>query len=187
MGTPPDSLDPGLGRHHPVLRGDLDHLYGPGHLCPRLGRSRHQADCRRWPKPAHRLHRRQDLHLQAAQRPRSTPMATPVKASDFAHTIERAIKLGWGNKELPDRKHRRRRSLRQGQGVLDLRHPDRRSDRHDHDQARGALWPVLERARLPGGGPRAEQHADEKPPKQPAARCRCLRDRERRARTSRSR
>jgi peptide/nickel transport system substrate-binding protein len=24
----------------------------------------------------------------------------PVKASDFAHTIERAIKLGWGNKEL---------------------------------------------------------------------------------------
>jgi peptide/nickel transport system substrate-binding protein len=25
---------------------------------------------------------------------------TPVKASDFAHTIERAIKLGWGNKEL---------------------------------------------------------------------------------------
>ena len=167
MGTAPDSLDPGLGATTPVLRGHLAHLHRSRHLCPRLRRSGDQTDPGPGRKPADRLHGRQDLHVHAAQRPRL--LQRHARQGLGLHLHDRACdQARLGRQELPHRKHRRRRSVRQGQGLLDLRHPDRRRDRHDHDQTRCPLRPVPECARLPRGRPRAERHTDEKPHQQPA-------------------
>ena len=87
----------------------------------------------------------------------------PVKASDFAYTVERVIKVQLGRQELLHRLHRGRRPpYDKGKADRHLRHHDRRRDGQDHDPARQALRRVHERARVPRAGPGAVRDADEK-------------------------
>ena len=96
---------------------------------------------------------------------------TPVKASDFTHTIERAIKLGWGEKELLTENIVGGEAFDKGKSST--------ISGIQADNATGAItirlgWPLsaealLERVGLPRGRSRAEQHSDEKPPQHPPA------------------
>ena len=102
------------------------------------------------------LRRRQDVHAQAAQGPRRTRTARPVKASDFTHSVERVIKLNWGGKSFFTGYVKGAARLRQRQGQARSRASGRRRDGQDHDHARHAVRRVPERARVPVAGPPAE-------------------------------
>jgi peptide/nickel transport system substrate-binding protein len=99
MGTPPDSLDPALGATTQsyeatwiTYTGLVTYAHASGEagakLIPGLAESLPtvSSDGKTYTFTL----RKGLLYSNGA----------PVKASDFAHTIERAIKLGWGNKEL---------------------------------------------------------------------------------------
>jgi peptide/nickel transport system substrate-binding protein len=99
MGTPPDSLDPGLGALTQsyeatwiTYTGLVTYAHASGEagtkLIPGLAESLPtvSADGKTYSFTL----RKGLLYSNGA----------PVKASDFAHTIERAIKLGWGNKSF---------------------------------------------------------------------------------------
>jgi len=99
MGTPPDSLDPGLGALTQsyeatwiTYTGLVTYAHASGEagtkLIPGLAESLPtvSADGKTYTFTL----RKGLLYSNGA----------PVKASDFAHTIERAIKLGWGNKSF---------------------------------------------------------------------------------------
>ena len=74
---------------------------------------------------------------------------SPVKASDFPYTIERALKLNWGGKSFFTGYIKGAVRLRRRQGQDDLRDQGRRLDGCDHDHAHEAVRGVPERARLP--------------------------------------
>ena len=64
----------------------------------------------------------------------------PVKASDFAYSIEREIKIPWGGSgQFVAATDRGRSRLREGQGQVDLRNHHQRRHRQDHDPPRRAL------------------------------------------------
>jgi peptide/nickel transport system substrate-binding protein len=99
MGTPPDSLDPGLGATTQsyeatwiAYTGLVTYAHASGEagtkLIPGLAESLPtvSADGKTYTF----MLRKGLVYSNGAQ----------VKASDFAHTIERAIKLGWGNKSF---------------------------------------------------------------------------------------
>ena len=99
---------------------------------------------------------------------------TPVQASDFTHTIERAIKLGWGDKSFltenivgGEEFHKGKASTISGIQT---------------DDATGTIaiklvapyGPFLNVLAFPAAGLVPEQHADEKSSQQPAARRRAV-------------
>ena len=99
MGTAPDSLDPGLGATTQsyeatwiAYTGLVTYAHASGEagtkLIPGLAES----------LPA--VSADGKTYTFTLRHGLVYSNGTPVKASDFAHTIERAIKLGWGNKEL---------------------------------------------------------------------------------------
>jgi peptide/nickel transport system substrate-binding protein len=99
MGTPPDSLDPGLGATTQsyeatwiTYMGLVTYAHASGEagtkLIPGLAESLPTVSASG--KTYTFTLRKGLLYSNGA----------PVKASDFAHTIERAIKLGWGNKSF---------------------------------------------------------------------------------------
>lgn len=99
MGTPPDSLDPGLGATTQsyeatwvTYTGLVTYAHASGEagtkLIPGVAESLPSVSA---DGKAYTFTLRKNLLYSNG---------TPVKASDFAHTIERAIKLGWGNKAL---------------------------------------------------------------------------------------
>jgi peptide/nickel transport system substrate-binding protein len=99
MGTAPDSLDPALGATTQsyeatwiAYTGLLTYVHAAGEagtkLIPGLAESLPSVSA---DGKTYTFTLRKGLVYSDG---------TPVKASDFAHTIERAIKLGWGNKEL---------------------------------------------------------------------------------------
>jgi peptide/nickel transport system substrate-binding protein len=99
MGTPPDSLDPGLGATTQsyeatwiTYTGLVTYAHASGEagtkLIPGLAES----------LPA--VSSDGKTYTFTLRKGLLYSSGAPVKASDFTHTIERAIKLGWGNKEL---------------------------------------------------------------------------------------
>jgi peptide/nickel transport system substrate-binding protein len=99
MGTPPDSLDPGLGATTQsyeatwiTYTGLVTYAHAAGEagtkLIPGLAESLPTVSS---DGKTYTFTLRKGLVYSNG---------TPVKASDFAYTIQRAIKLGWGNKEL---------------------------------------------------------------------------------------
>jgi peptide/nickel transport system substrate-binding protein len=99
MGTAPDSLDPGLGATTQsyeatwiTYTGLLTYAHASGEagakLIPGLAESLPTVST---DGKTYTFTLRKDLLYSNG---------APVKASDFAHTVERAIKLGWGEKEL---------------------------------------------------------------------------------------
>jgi peptide/nickel transport system substrate-binding protein len=99
MGTPPDSLDPGLGALTQsyeatwiAYTGLVTYAHASGEAGAKLipGVAESLPTVSNGGK-TYTFKLRKDLVYSDG---------TPVKASDFAHTIERAIKLGWGNKSF---------------------------------------------------------------------------------------
>jgi peptide/nickel transport system substrate-binding protein len=99
MGTPPDSLDPGLGATTQsyeatwiTYTGLVTYAHSSGEAGTKLiaGLAESLPTVSSDGKTYTFMLRKGLLYSNG----------TPVKASDFAHTIERAIKLGWGNKEM---------------------------------------------------------------------------------------
>ncbi|HEX4838596.1 MAG TPA: ABC transporter substrate-binding protein, partial [Solirubrobacteraceae bacterium] len=99
MGTAPDSLDPGLGATTQsyeatwiAYTGLVTYAHASGEagtkLIPGLAESLPTVSA---DGKTYAFMLRKGLHYSSG---------APVKASDFAHTIERAIKLGWGNKSM---------------------------------------------------------------------------------------
>jgi peptide/nickel transport system substrate-binding protein len=99
MGTPPDSLDPGLGASTQsyeatwiAYTGLVTYAHASGEagtkLIPGLAVSLPTVSAN---GTTYTFTLRKGLVYSNG---------TPVKASDFAYTIERAIKLGWGNKSF---------------------------------------------------------------------------------------
>lgn len=99
MGTPPDSLDPGLGATTQsyeatwiTYTGLITYAHASGEagtkLIPGLAESLPTVSA---DGKTYTFMLRKGLVYSNG---------TPVKASDFAHTIERAIKLGWGSKSF---------------------------------------------------------------------------------------
>ncbi len=99
MGTAPDSLDPGLGATTQSYEatwithtGLVTYAHAPG-----------EAGTKLIPGLAESLPAVSDggkTYTFTLRKGLAYSNGAPVKASDFAHTIERAIKLGWGNKSL---------------------------------------------------------------------------------------
>ncbi len=99
MGTAPDSLDPGLGATTQSYEatwithtGLVTYAHAPG-----------EAGTKLIPGLAESLPAVSDggkTYTFTLRKGLLYSNGAPVKASDFAHTIERAIKLGWGNKSL---------------------------------------------------------------------------------------
>jgi peptide/nickel transport system substrate-binding protein len=99
MGTPPDSLDPALGATTQsyeatwiTYTGLVTYTHASGEAGTKLipGLSESLPAVSSDGKTYTFILRKGLLYSNGA----------PVKASDFAHTIERAIKLGWGNKSF---------------------------------------------------------------------------------------
>jgi peptide/nickel transport system substrate-binding protein len=99
MGTPPDSLDPGLGATTQsyeatwiTYTGLVTYAHASGEagtkLIPGAAESLPTVSA---DGKTYTFRLRKGLHYSDG---------APVKASDFAHTVERAIKLGWGNKSF---------------------------------------------------------------------------------------
>lgn len=99
MGTPPDSLDPGLGATAQsyeatwiAYTGLVAYAHASGEagtkLIPGLAQSLPTVSA---DGKTYTFTLRKGLVYSSG---------APVKASDFAHTIERTIKLGWGNKSF---------------------------------------------------------------------------------------
>ncbi len=99
MGTAPDSLDPGLGFTTQsyeatwlTYTGLVTYARASGEAGTKL-----IAGCGR---SLARVSSDGKTYAFVLRRGLVYSDGTPVKASDFTHTIERAIKLGWGEKEL---------------------------------------------------------------------------------------
>jgi peptide/nickel transport system substrate-binding protein len=99
MGTAPDSLDPGLGATTQsyeatwiAYTGLLTYAHASGEAGTKLipGVAQSLPTVSKDGKTYTFTLRKGLVYSSGA----------PVKASDFAHTVERAIKLGWGNKEM---------------------------------------------------------------------------------------
>jgi peptide/nickel transport system substrate-binding protein len=99
MGTPPDSLDPGLGASTQsyeatwlAYTGLVTYAHAAGaagaQLIPGLAQSLPSISA---DGKTYTFTLRKGLHYSNGR---------PVQAGDFAYTIERAIKLGWGNKQF---------------------------------------------------------------------------------------
>ncbi len=74
----------------------------------------------------------------------------PVKASDFAYTIERSIKIPWGGSgQFYGGTIDGAAAYAAGQGQDDLRHHHRRRHRQDHDPSDRTVRRVRQRARVP--------------------------------------
>jgi peptide/nickel transport system substrate-binding protein len=99
MGTPPDSLDPGLGaltQSYEATWITYTGLVTYAHASGEAGTKLIAGVAESLPTvgdggKTYTFKLRKGLVYSNG---------TPVKASDFAHTIERAIKLGWGNKSF---------------------------------------------------------------------------------------
>jgi peptide/nickel transport system substrate-binding protein len=99
MGTPPDSLDPGLGATTQSYEATWITYTGLVSYAHASG----EAGTRLIPGVAESLPIVSDggkTYTFTLRKGLLYSNGTPVKASDFAHTIERTIKLGWGNKSF---------------------------------------------------------------------------------------
>lgn len=99
MGTPPDSLDPGLGAAQQSYEATWIAYTGLVAYAHASG----EAGTRLIPGVAESLPAVSNGGKTYSFKLRKGLLysdGTPVKASDFAHAIERAIKLGWGSKSF---------------------------------------------------------------------------------------
>jgi peptide/nickel transport system substrate-binding protein len=99
MGTPPDSLDPGLGattQSYEATWITYTGLVTYAHASGEAGTKLIAGLAESLPS----VSSDGKTYTFTLRKGLVYSNGTPVKASDFAHTIERAIKLGWGNKEL---------------------------------------------------------------------------------------
>ena len=92
---------------------------------------------------------------------------TPVKASDFASSIERLFKLNSPGTRLLLR-HRRRRKIRQNEERRHPRHQDRRQDRRDRHRPGQTARHLHQRARAALRRAAALRHAGQEPHRRPA-------------------
>ena len=159
-------------RHRLPRPGSLVHRRGLGDHVERLpAPARVQArerpgrrDDRAVPREgsAEGLGRRQDVQLHASQTGLKYSDGTPVKASDFAASIERDFKVDSPGVGFFG-EHRRRGHVRQDEERSHQRHHDRRLDRRHHDQAERAAGRLLEHPRHRVRGARAREHAGQGP------------------------
>ena len=105
---------------------------------------------------------------------------TPIKASDFAATIERDYKVDSPGVGFFG-EHRRRRHVRQDEDGSHQRHHHRRRDRQDHDQAELAAGRLRVHPRDRVRGARARELAGQGHVDEPAAVDRPVHDQELRA------
>jgi peptide/nickel transport system substrate-binding protein len=99
MGTPPDSLDPGLGATTQSYEATWIAYTGLVTYAHATG----EAGTKLIPGVAESLPTVGDggkTYTFKLRKGLVYSNGTPVKASDFTHTIKRAIKLGWGNKSF---------------------------------------------------------------------------------------
>ena len=181
MGTAPDSLDPGFGYTTQAAEPDwlsytgLDtyaHANGTagGQVIPGL--------CTALPTisdggKAYTCTLRKGLVFSNGK---------PVKASDFAYTVERAIKIPWGGSgQFITAQIAGATAFSKGKANTISGITTERLDRQDHDPSDRPLRRVRQRARVPVARPDSDGHADEEPAQQPAAGCRAVHDHEHRA------
>jgi peptide/nickel transport system substrate-binding protein len=99
MGTAPDSLDPGLGfttQSYEATWITYTGLVTYAHASGEAGTKLIAGVAESLP----RVSSDGKTYAFALRKGLVYSNGTPVKASDFAHTIERTIKLGWGNKSF---------------------------------------------------------------------------------------